>query len=143
MGKRLNSLLGTLILVPSILAGCAAHYHPRIIEKRENVPVYNETPEGWQKFYNKIDERETTKGELTYIREYRGLRKEQKENYTKWMDEALHLEPMHLGPMLPESPEVEARNRKGKLTNKDLIFSYNLFKEVGEFVAAKVHSSGR
>ncbi len=128
MRKRLNSLLGTLILVPSILVGCNSPYQPKIIERRD-VPTLNDSAGRWQTFYYSIDAREATKDELEFVNHYSSLNKEQRKKYVGELT----------GILEQLSPEVEARKRNGKLTNIDLTFIYNVYKNVEDSFKGKIH----
>jgi len=130
MRKTLRNIIASGVIASALTLGaCTPAYHGRLIERRENIPTFNDSAERWQAFYNSIDENAVTRDELEFVNHYSSLNKEQRGRYVEELN----------GVLKQLSPEVEAKRRNGELTNTDLIFIYSVYRDLEDSFKGKIH----
>ncbi len=84
MRKTLRNIIASGVIASALTLGaCTPAYHGRLIERRENIPTFNDSAERWQAFRDSIDERAVTKRELGLLEKYNKLGEEEKRSATK------------------------------------------------------------
>ncbi len=130
MRKRLNILLGTLVLAPAVLAGCnSPAYHPKLIEKRD-VPTLYDSAGRWQTFYNKINDKAVTPAELKALEQYNALSNDERRKAAKNVKGLYEnargnlADSFKFGDRIAQP--VQAHLDSGALTRQDLVYTLNV-----------------